>query len=72
VTDAATAVFDAHTTGSYLDEHGFLLREQFPVYRGDVPRRVKERVARSGETQSRLDGSREELSSAVSHISVLI
>ena len=70
--DAAVAVFDAHTTGSYLEDHGFLLREQFPTYTGDVPRRVRRAIDHSDETRSRLDGPHNELSSAVSDITVLI
>lgn len=41
MSDAALDVFAAHTTGNYLDEHGFLLRDQFPMYEGDVPQRVQ-------------------------------
>jgi len=40
--DAAVSVFDAHTTGDYLDEAGFLLDEQFPIYEGDVPERIRD------------------------------
>lgn len=39
--DAALAVFDAHTTGSYLADAGFLIRNRFPQYRGSVPDRVR-------------------------------
>jgi molybdate/tungstate transport system substrate-binding protein len=39
--DAARSVFAAHTTGGYLEDHGFLLRDQFPAYAGDVPRRIR-------------------------------
>jgi molybdate/tungstate transport system substrate-binding protein len=35
------SVFDALTTGPYLDGSGFLLREQFPRYEGDVPAAVE-------------------------------
>ena len=38
--EAARSVFDVHTTGDYLQEHGFILREQFPTYTGDVPERI--------------------------------
>jgi molybdate/tungstate transport system substrate-binding protein len=40
--DAAVSVFDAHTTGDYLDEAGFLLDEQFPIYEGDVPEPIRD------------------------------
>ncbi|WP_049996099.1 extracellular solute-binding protein [Halococcus sediminicola] len=47
--DAALDVFAAHTTGDYLDEHGFVLREGFPTYEGSVPKRVQ-RVIGGSET----------------------
>ncbi|TKX78398.1 sulfate transporter [Halorubrum sp. SD626R] len=72
VSDAAVAVFDAHTTGTYLEDHGFLLREQFPAYTGEVPRRVTRTADRSDENRSRLDRDGESLSAAVSDITVLI
>jgi molybdate/tungstate transport system substrate-binding protein len=71
MSDAAASVFGVHTTGSYLEEHGFLLREQFPAYRGEVPQRVTETTDRSDENRSRLGGPRG-LSSAVSDITVLV
>jgi molybdate/tungstate transport system substrate-binding protein len=40
MSDAALSVFDVHTTGDYLGESGFLLRDQFPSYEGDVPEAV--------------------------------
>jgi len=70
--DAAVSVFDVHTTGSYLEEHGFLLREQFPTYAGDVPQHVMGATTHSNENQSRLGGPNEAVSSAVSDITVLI
>jgi molybdate/tungstate transport system substrate-binding protein len=72
MSDAAVSVFDAHTTGSHLEEHGFLLRDQFPAYTGDVPRRVRQATNQSSETQSRPGGSNTALSSTVSDITVLI
>lgn len=72
MSDAAVSVFDLHTTGSYLEEHGFLLREQFPAYTGDVPQRVRQVTDQSNEDQSQLDGPNKELSSVVSDITVLI
>jgi len=72
MSDAAVSVFDVHTTGSYLEEHGFLLRDQFPVYTGDIPQRVRQATDQSSENQSRLDGPHKELSSTVSDITVLI
>ncbi|MGN8213230.1 extracellular solute-binding protein [Halococcus salifodinae] len=47
MSDAALEVFDVHTTGSYLDEHGFVQREQFPTFEGAVPERVMEAVGRA-------------------------
>jgi len=72
VSDAAMAVFDVHTTGRYLEDHGFLLREEFPEYTGEVPRRVSRTAGRSGENRSRLDRPGESLSAAVSDITVLV
>jgi molybdate/tungstate transport system substrate-binding protein len=40
--DAARSVFVAHTTGDYLGESGFLLRDEFPRYEGDVPAAVRD------------------------------
>lgn len=71
MSDAAVSVFDVHTTGRYLEDHGFLLREQFPAYAGDVPQRVRQTIDRSGENQSRL-GSPDPVPSVVSDITVLI
>lgn len=72
MSDAAVSVFDVHTTGSYLEEHGLLLREQFPAYTGDVPQRVRQATGQSSENQSRLGGPNQALSSTVSDITVLI
>ncbi|MDS0477292.1 extracellular solute-binding protein [Natrinema sp. 1APR25-10V2] len=72
MSDAAVSVFDAHTTGSYLEDHGFLLREQFPAHTGDVPQRVRQATDQSKENQSRLGGPHEALSSTVSDVTVLI
>lgn len=72
VSDAAVSVFDVHTTGSYLEEHGFLVREQFPAYTGEVPRRVREATDRPNENRPRLGGGTEAVSSTVSDITVLI
>ncbi len=71
--DAARDVFAAHTTGDYLDQHGFLLREGFPMYEGDVPQRMKRATVQSGGdrsdgTQSMLGSGPVELSSVVSGV----
>jgi len=72
MSDAAVSVFDVHTTGRHLEEHGFLLRDQFPAYTGDVPQRVRRATDRSGGTQPRLGEPHRELSSTVSDVTVLI
>jgi len=51
--DAASSVFDAHITGSYLDDAGFLRRDRFPVYEGDVPTAIR----RATGSSDRLDGT---------------
>jgi len=35
--DTVRSVFDTHITGSYLDDSGFVRRDQSPQYVGDVP-----------------------------------
>ena len=45
--DAAVSVFDALTTGEYLHESGFLVREGFPRYEGDVPAEVRRATSES-------------------------
>ncbi|MFC7134890.1 MULTISPECIES: extracellular solute-binding protein [Salinibaculum] len=72
VSDAAVSVFDAHTTGNYLQEHGFLVREQFPAYTGEVPQRVRQATDRPTENRSRLDRGTEAASSTGSDSTVLI
>ncbi|RBI58523.1 sulfate transporter [halophilic archaeon] len=77
ISNAAISVFDVHTTGSYLEEHGFLLREQFPDYIGEVPQRVRQVTDKSNgdqasEDQPQLGSSKKKLSPAVSDITVLI
>ena len=72
MSDAAATVFDVHTTGRYLGAHGFLLREQFPAYVGDVPPRIRQATDHSSETRLRLGARKRELSSAVSDITVLV
>ena len=71
MSNAAVSVFDVHTTGRYLEEHGFLLRDQFPAYTEDVPQRVRQ-TTESNETRSLLDGPNAALPSTVSDITVLI
>jgi molybdate/tungstate transport system substrate-binding protein len=44
MSDAAVRVFDILTTGNYLKQYGFIMREQFPNYTGKVPKRVTEMV----------------------------
>ena len=72
MSDAAVSVFDVHTTGRYLQEHGFLLRDQFPSYTGDVPQRVRQATDQTTENQARLSRPDSALSSTVSDITVLI
>jgi molybdate/tungstate transport system substrate-binding protein len=66
--DAALTVFDAHTTGAYLAESGFLLRDRFPHYEGDVPADVRRATAQG--TEGRV--AERTLADAVSDLTVLI
>ena len=54
--DAAVSVFDALTTGAYLDESGFLLGEQFPQYEGAVPPELRRTATEPGAGQSASSG----------------
>lgn len=72
MSEAAVSVFDLHTTGRYLEEYGFLLRDQFPSYTGEVPQRVRQATDRANENEFRFGRPEKELSSAVSDITVLI
>ena len=55
--DAALEVFAAHTTGDYLDEHGFVLRGGFPTDEGSVPKRVRRAVGGSETANSQPQSS---------------
>lgn len=70
MSDAALSVFDAHTTGDYLSEFGFVLRDQFPTYRGDPPNRVE--AATGGTDASAVNAPAEPLSATVSDLTVLV
>jgi molybdate/tungstate transport system substrate-binding protein len=68
--DAARSVFVHHTTGSYLAEAGFLLRDRFPVYEGAVPERVRRATDRATEA-GRLRPSGGTLATTVSDLTIL-
>lgn len=81
MSDAALEVFATQTTGEYLDEAGFLLREEFPEYVGDVPERVTRATDqsstnrpsdRSGKNRSDRRETAANRRSTVSDITVLI
>lgn len=73
LSDAALAVFDVHTTGDYLADAGFLLRDSFPRYEGDVPAAVREAVGPPGAGESdRRRPPAGALGETVSDITVLI
>lgn len=77
MSDAAVSVFDAQTTGSYLAEHGFLQREAFPAYTGDVPQQVRHAPMgadgdQPSDSQTSLDRTGTTLSSTVGELTVLI
>lgn len=72
MSDAVVSVFRAHTTGRYLEEHGFLLREQFPTYTGDAPRPVKQATEHSNKNRFQPGDHNGIVSSAISDITVLV
>lgn len=72
MSDAALDVFAVHTTGDYLDEHGFLLREQFPIHEGSVPARVERATDGAGESRNGPDSTTVSLSPTVSDITILV
>lgn len=72
MSDAAASVFDAHTTGNYLEEHGFVLGEQFPAYAGNVPERIRQGTDQTTKSQSQLGSPDKQLSESVSDITVLM
>ena len=55
MSDATVAVFDAHTTGDYLTEAGFLHDNRFPRYEGTPPDRIRE--ATDGNEANGSDGT---------------
>ena len=70
--DAAASVFDVLTTGDYLAESGFVLRDEFPTYEGAVPDRVREATGRS-EANTAVEGAPiRSLSETVSDVTVPI
>ncbi|MFC7188949.1 hypothetical protein ACFQL7_03210 [Halocatena marina] len=44
MSDAALDVFNVLTTGAYLKQHGFILRDTFPAHKGDTPQHVEKEV----------------------------
>lgn len=73
MSDAAMAVFDAHTTGNYLTDHGFVLREQFPAYTGDIPQPIRRITEdQSDDTRSQLTRSTTVQPPDITGITVLI
>ena len=72
MSDAAVTLFDVHTTGNYLDEFGFILRDQFPMYEGDPPSQVTDATGQSNASQSMDSLSMQSLAGTVSDITLLI
>lgn len=71
MSDAALQVFALHTTGDYLEKYGYLVRDQFPTYAGNVPQSIKQ--ATLSKKRQPIGSIRQpELSPAVSDITVLI
>lgn len=68
---AALSVFDALTTGEYLEESGFLLREQFPAYEGDVPTAVSHTSGEPHDDEAIKRPNVPTLESTVSDITIL-
>jgi molybdate/tungstate transport system substrate-binding protein len=55
--DAAVSVFEAHTTSEYLAASGFVLRDEFPTYEGDVPDRIRATMGRPRTTHAISDSA---------------
>jgi molybdate/tungstate transport system substrate-binding protein len=72
MSDAAVSVFDVHTTGDYLAESGFVVRDEFPTYEGDTPDRVREATTRSRTSASVDDSSARPPAETASDVTVLI
>lgn len=51
-TDTVRSVFDRLVRGTYLDRHGFVLRESFPIHHGSVPERITNRSGTEQESVS--------------------
>lgn len=72
MSDAVRTVFSVHTTGDYLEEHGFVLREQFPTYKGSVPQRVTQETSQSRRNRSLVGNLGSELGATTSDTTALI
>jgi molybdate/tungstate transport system substrate-binding protein len=72
MSDAAVSVFGALTTGDYLAESGFVVRDEFPTYEGDPPDRVREATIRSEPKGSVDDASVRPPAETVADVTVLI
>jgi molybdate/tungstate transport system substrate-binding protein len=72
MSDAALSVFDVHTTGEYLDEYGFVLRDQFPRYEGEVPDAVRDATTEPTASPSARHTGTAKLASSVSEITLLV
>jgi molybdate/tungstate transport system substrate-binding protein len=72
MSDAALSVFDVHTTGDYLAESGFLLRDGFPRYEGDVPEAVRRTTDGSDRNTATGRPRDPSLRNAVSDVTVLV
>jgi molybdate/tungstate transport system substrate-binding protein len=76
MSDAAVAAFDALTTGRYLADYGFLLREGFPAFSGAPPQPVRQATTAAGtdrrdESQPRRDRPQRDLTSDLDGMRVL-
>lgn len=57
MTDDVLSVFDRLIRGAYLERHGFILRESFPIHYGDVPERIETRSFHSANRSTTEQGS---------------
>ena len=72
MSDAAVSVFAEHTTGDYLAEADFVLRDQFPVYEGTPPSQVRDATRQSTASRATNERPSRPVSATVSDLTLLV